>query len=181
MRKTYKSLSHRKLKPYDKVLVRNNKYDKWFATLFSCFDEEQNAYVCVDGKSYSECVHYSNFPHLYDTTHSIDKPDKKSKGNIEIPEHNTDVMVFLKKYTVGHIYNALLAMNIKEDMYNVENMAINLYEAIESAYRNSPVKDYKKLYLYTYDDKVMFGDGDMKIFPYLKEHCKIIDYDEVVI
>lgn len=50
-----------KLKPFDKVLVRNGISEKWSIDLFSYYDEEDQAfpYVCLNGR-YGQCIPYES-------------------------------------------------------------------------------------------------------------------------
>lgn len=60
------------LKPFDKVLVRISKYDKWCASFFSHIDKEHHSniygYVTVNSTSYPYCVPYDGNEHLRGTT-----------------------------------------------------------------------------------------------------------------
>jgi len=63
-------LRHKKheFKPFDKVLVRQNGFDKWKANFFSHMDD--GYYKCVNSR-YKECVLFKGNEHLVGTT---DKP-----------------------------------------------------------------------------------------------------------
>lgn len=58
------------LKPFDKVLVRNDANKKWSINLFSYYDEEDKLfpYVCLDG-CYHYCIPYADYnKHVLGTT-----------------------------------------------------------------------------------------------------------------
>jgi len=55
-------------KPFDKVLVRKNGFDKWKANFFSHMDD--GYYKCVNSR-YKECILFEGHEHLVGTT---DKP-----------------------------------------------------------------------------------------------------------
>ena len=59
------------LKPFDKVLVRLDNANQWYATLFSHIDEKQESfcrrYVTVSGKSYTQMIPYEGNKHLCGT------------------------------------------------------------------------------------------------------------------
>ena len=52
-------------KPFDKVLVRKNGFDKWKANFFSHMDD--GYYKCVNSR-YKECVLFKGNEHLIGTT-----------------------------------------------------------------------------------------------------------------
>lgn len=53
------------LKPFDKVLVRNNDDDEWVCDIFSHIDE-LSFYYCV-GTRWEQCIHYEGNEHLLGT------------------------------------------------------------------------------------------------------------------
>ena len=56
------------LKPFDKVLVRNNDAEIWIATLFGFYDKEFENYVCL-GDVFDKCIPYNEeTKHLLGTT-----------------------------------------------------------------------------------------------------------------
>ena len=59
------------LKPFDKVLVRLDNANQWYATLFSHIDEKLESfcrrYVTVSGKSYTQMIPYEGNEHLRGT------------------------------------------------------------------------------------------------------------------
>lgn len=55
------------LNPFDKVLVRQSKADKWEAMLFSNYTSEKHAYRCM-GMNYMFCIPYEGNEHLLNTT-----------------------------------------------------------------------------------------------------------------
>ncbi len=59
-------------KPFDKVLVRDDKYDAWKADFFSNYDEsnEYTTYVCVGDFFYKFCIPYEGNEHLLGTDKS---------------------------------------------------------------------------------------------------------------
>ena len=59
------------LKPFDKVLVRDNCYEKWKADYFSHYDEDNSLfpYRCV-GYCYKVCIAYEGNEHLLGTDKS---------------------------------------------------------------------------------------------------------------
>lgn len=54
------------LKPFDKVLVRNNDDDEWVCDIFSHIDE-LDFYYCV-GTRWEQCIPYEGNEHLLGTT-----------------------------------------------------------------------------------------------------------------
>lgn len=60
------------LKPFDKVLVRDNNAQKWTADLFSFFDKSHpSPYICV-GHYTDQCIPYEGNEHLLGTTNDCD-------------------------------------------------------------------------------------------------------------
>ena len=59
----------RPLKPFDKVLVRDEEEDVWYANYFSHYKEndEEYPYACIDS-SYRSCIPYENNEHLLGTS-----------------------------------------------------------------------------------------------------------------
>lgn len=55
-------------KPFDKVLVRNDGEQEWWATLFSSYRDGD--YWAIDGLRYSLCIPYEGNEHLAFTTDS---------------------------------------------------------------------------------------------------------------
>ena len=61
------------LKPFDKVLVRDNNEQKWTVDLFSFYDKDLvYKYVCV-GHYVNQCVPYEDNEHLLGTTDDCDE------------------------------------------------------------------------------------------------------------
>lgn len=57
--------------PFQKVLVRDNCYDKWKADYFSHYDEDNRPYLyCCVGNAYGVCVSYEGNEHLLGTNKS---------------------------------------------------------------------------------------------------------------
>lgn len=56
-------------KPYDKVLVRDNPYEKWRCSFFSHYDKDDNTfpYQCI-GIQFTHCIPYEGNEHLVGTT-----------------------------------------------------------------------------------------------------------------
>ena len=65
------------LKPFDKVLVRHNKDNKWCGSFFSHIDGNFHShcykYVTIAGKSYPMCIPYEGNEHLLGTTNDCDE------------------------------------------------------------------------------------------------------------
>ena len=65
------------LKPFDKVLVRHNKDNKWCGSLISHIDSNYHSYcykyVTVAGKSYPMCIPYEGNERLRGTTDDCDE------------------------------------------------------------------------------------------------------------
>lgn len=59
-----------KLKPFDKVLVRDSKSDKWRANLFGYIDKDGN-YYCVYA-NWNYCIPYIGNEHLLGTTKDVE-------------------------------------------------------------------------------------------------------------
>lgn len=66
-----------KLKSFDKVLVRLDNCNQWYATLFSHIDERQESfcrrYVTVSGKSYTQMIPYEGNERLCGTKDDCDE------------------------------------------------------------------------------------------------------------
>jgi hypothetical protein len=61
------------LKPFDKVLVRDNYKQEWVISLFShCNGLEIYKYSCINGSGYSQCIPYEGNEHLLGTTCDCD-------------------------------------------------------------------------------------------------------------
>ena len=64
------------LKPFDRVLVRLDNTNQWYATLFSHIDERLECfcrrYVTVSGKSYTQMIPYKGNEHLCGTKDDCD-------------------------------------------------------------------------------------------------------------
>lgn len=61
------------LKPFDKVLVRDNDKQKWTVDYFSFADKEQvYPFICV-GHYVSQCIPYNGNEHLLGTTDDCDE------------------------------------------------------------------------------------------------------------
>ena len=60
-----------KLKPFDKVLVRDFSKDKWGISFFG-FKEKDN-YVCINHSSWYQCIPYEGNEHLLGTTKDVGK------------------------------------------------------------------------------------------------------------
>lgn len=58
-----------KLKPFDKVLVRDFSKEKWSISFFS-FKEKDN-YVCINHSSWYQCIPYEGNEHLLGTTKNV--------------------------------------------------------------------------------------------------------------
>lgn len=61
------------LKPFDKVLVRNNDKPIWTADFFSFFDKELIYPYCCVGHYTNQCIPYENNEHLLGTTNDCDE------------------------------------------------------------------------------------------------------------
>ena len=65
------------LKPFDKVLVRLDNANQWYATWFSHIDEKLESfcrrYVTVSGKSYTQIIPYEGNEHLCGTKDNCDE------------------------------------------------------------------------------------------------------------
>lgn len=56
-----------KLKPFDKVLVRDRDSARWNCDLFSYADFENRMYICV-GSGWRQCIPYEDNKHLLGTS-----------------------------------------------------------------------------------------------------------------
>lgn len=57
------------LKPFDKVLVRDDINEKWIPSIFGCYEDEVDKdfpYVCLNGR-YCYCIPYEGNEHLLNT------------------------------------------------------------------------------------------------------------------
>lgn len=58
------------LKPFDKVLVRNNSLENWHIQFFEKYNRQYGTkypYICMCGNKYSYCIPYEDNKHLLDT------------------------------------------------------------------------------------------------------------------
>lgn len=57
------------LKPFDKVLVRDDINEKWIPSIFGCYEDEDKdfPYVCLNGR-YCYCIPYEGNEYLLNTT-----------------------------------------------------------------------------------------------------------------
>lgn len=61
------------LKPFDKVLVRDNDKQEWVISFFShCNGLELYKYSCINGSGYVYCIPYEHNEHLLGTTNDCD-------------------------------------------------------------------------------------------------------------
>lgn len=61
------------LKPYDKVLVRDNDIKEWCISFFShCNGLETYKYSCINSCGYAQCIPYEGNEHLLGTTNDCD-------------------------------------------------------------------------------------------------------------
>ena len=60
-----------KLKPFDKVLVRNDKEDQWSANIFS-YQVRDNMYYCLGENYWRYCIPYEGNEHLLGTTKDVE-------------------------------------------------------------------------------------------------------------
>lgn len=64
-------------KPFDKVLVRDNPYEKWGCSFFSHYEDDKTfPYRCI-GTQFTYCIPYEGNEHLLGTT------DEPGKGGAE--------------------------------------------------------------------------------------------------
>lgn len=62
------------LKPFDKVLVRDNDTQEWIISLFShCNESKIYPYTCINGNGYAQCIPYEENKHLLGTTNDCDE------------------------------------------------------------------------------------------------------------
>ena len=59
-----------KIKPFDKVLVRNYNTEKWGVSFFGY--KEESDYVCTDYCSWNQCIPYAGNEHLLGTTKDVE-------------------------------------------------------------------------------------------------------------
>lgn len=61
------------LKPFDKVLVRDDINEKWIPSIFGCYEDEVDKdfpYVCLNGR-YCYCIPYEGNEHLLNTPNTL--------------------------------------------------------------------------------------------------------------
>lgn len=61
-----------KLKPFDKVLVRDYDYSVWKVSLFGYKSPNNNYYYCCNGSSWIYCIPYEGNEHLLGTTNNVE-------------------------------------------------------------------------------------------------------------
>lgn len=62
------------LKPFDKVLVRDNSLNKWRIQFFEKYDKNYiYPFICIQHNKYTQCIPYENNEHLLDTTNDCDE------------------------------------------------------------------------------------------------------------
>lgn len=59
--------SKHRLKPFDKVLVRDGDSDIWDCNIFNRIDED-GEYMCIDYEYWEQCIPYEGNEHLLGTT-----------------------------------------------------------------------------------------------------------------
>lgn len=59
------------IKPFDKVLVRNDKEDQWSANIFS-YQVRDNMYYCLGENYWRYCIPYEGNEHLLGTTKNVE-------------------------------------------------------------------------------------------------------------
>lgn len=59
------------IKPFDKVLVRNDKEDQWSANIFS-YQVRDNMYYCLGENYWRYCIPYEGNEHLLGTTQDVE-------------------------------------------------------------------------------------------------------------
>lgn len=59
------------IKPFDKVLVRNDKEDQWSANIFS-YQVRDNMYYCLGECYWRYCIPYEGNEHLLGTTNNVE-------------------------------------------------------------------------------------------------------------
>lgn len=59
------------IKPFDKVLVRNDKEDQWSANIFS-YQVRDNMYYCLGENYWRYCIPYEGNEHLLGTTKDVE-------------------------------------------------------------------------------------------------------------
>ena len=61
------------LKPFDKVLVRDDINEKWIPSIFGCYEDDVDKdfpYVCLNGR-YCYCIPYEGNEHLLNTPNTL--------------------------------------------------------------------------------------------------------------
>ena len=72
------------LKPFDKVLVRDNDKQEWIISFFShCNGLECYKYSCINGCGYAYCIPYEHNEHLLGTTNDYDEYYKTWKDETD--------------------------------------------------------------------------------------------------
>lgn len=66
------------LKPFDKVLVRNDKEDQWSANIFS-YQVRDNMYYCLGECYWRYCIPYEGNEHLLGTTNNVKGYEENQK------------------------------------------------------------------------------------------------------
>jgi hypothetical protein len=66
------------LKPFDKVLVRNDKEDQWSANIFS-YQVRDNMYYCLGECYWRYCIPYEGNEHLLGTINSVEGYEENQK------------------------------------------------------------------------------------------------------
>lgn len=66
------------LKPFDKVLVRNDKKDQWSANIFS-YQVRDNMYYCLGECYWRYCIPYEGNEHLLGTTNNVEGYEENQK------------------------------------------------------------------------------------------------------
>ena len=63
------------LKPFDKVLIRDNNAQKWFISFFGHYNNglKRYKYCCVNDSRYAQCIPYEGNERLFDTTDDCDE------------------------------------------------------------------------------------------------------------
>lgn len=110
-----------KLKPFDKVLVRNNNYDMWCINLYEGYElRTEYSYICLTGV-YNQCIPYKNNEYLLGTTVApVSKYDFKNGDTVIVWNNDSDryIRVFSYKSKNSYVTHNNLSASVMEHWDN---------------------------------------------------------------
>lgn len=127
-------------KPFDKVIVRNENFNRWFPTFYARY--EHGYHLCVDGKTYKQCLPYTGkFQAFVNTTKCVEVEDKEI--------HTYEEVIVKKPVNKTGCLALMLKVPLEQDDY------IDAFNTIYRLCRSRNFKintDSEELYYQIYDE-----------------------------